>query len=374
MGAIRTLLAVLVVVVHAGGDDLFMSPVGVGLQVFYLISGFFISYVLAMTPRYADPLVFYWSRALRLLPTYYVVLLLTLLARLFAPNHSLLQLYRDIPASADAFLAFANAFVFGQDWVALATIEGGRLVFSTGLRPSQQLLQGGVLVPQGWTLALELSFYVVAPFILRDRRRILALLAASIACRVVFLAGGIGWSFPWTHGFFPFELALFLLGALSHQLLLPRWRMLVEGRSLAWLPAAGTAFLVVLCAAYVMVPGDNIAKGLFTIACFVALLPLAFLYQSRSGLDMWIGNLSYPIYIGHFLVIGVVGAAARYLGVQGKALLIVVNVVAAVAFAMLLNAMVASKVEAYRRSLKQRKAPQEQGAAAMGGESPAYPG
>ena len=33
-----------------------------------------------------------------------------------------------------------------------------------------------------WTLGVEITFYLVAPFVLRSPRRLLALLAASLAC------------------------------------------------------------------------------------------------------------------------------------------------------------------------------------------------
>jgi peptidoglycan/LPS O-acetylase OafA/YrhL len=356
MGAIRTLLALFVVVIHAGGEDFFLSPVGVGLQLFYMISGFFISYALATTARYSDARVFYWSRALRLFPVYYAVLLLTLVARAFAPHHSLFELYRDLPASADGLLAASNLIMLGQDWLKFMAIEGGRLVFSANTASSEYPLSAGVLVPQAWTLGVELSFYLLAPFVLRDRKRIVILLLASLALRAALAIQGIARHDPWTHAFFPMELSLFLFGALSHQVLLPKWRALVESGSRPWLPAAGTALLVVLQFAYIALPGDSVLKGMGLLAAFVPLLPLAFLFQNACWLDRAIGDLSYPIYIGHFLVISVMAVVAHRLAIESALLVVILDVVLAIGFAILLNMLVAGKVEAYRRSLKQRAA------------------
>ena len=51
-------------------------------------------------------------------------------------------------------------------------------------------------MPQAWTLGVEITFYLVAPFVLRSPRRLLALLAASLALRAVLIATGIGLSDP----------------------------------------------------------------------------------------------------------------------------------------------------------------------------------
>lgn len=349
MGTIRTLLAVLVIVVHAGGYSLFTSPVGVGLQLFYLISGFVISYVLTTVPRYRDTRTFYWSRAWRLYPIYLVVALLTLVLRACSPNPWFFNLYRDIPFGADVLLALSNLFMFGQDWVMFSAVHGADLVLTTHPKLSEFPLRGGLLVPQGWTLGLEVSFYLVAPFVLRDIRRIVALLFISLALRAGFLAEGLGFRFPWTHGFFPLELALFLLGALSQQLLLPKWRALIESRGLRGMPAIGTFLLIALCFLYIFAPGDPVLKGVGIIGVFVLFAPLAFLFQNGAPLDRKIGELSYPIYVGHFLVVTVVKHLAGTLGIHSTAALILASITASVCFAAALNAVVTSRVDAYRR-------------------------
>ena len=95
-------------------------------------------------------------------------------------------------------------------------------------------------------------------------------------------------------------MALFLAGALSHQILLPRWR---GDAPLA--PAAGTGRRhpggVLLRALFIGL-NHNLRDAL-AVLLFAALLPLAFLFQARYRLDKAIGELSYPIYICHALVI-----------------------------------------------------------------------
>ena len=71
-------------------------------------------------------------------------------------------------------------------------IEHSSLLFTGSFAHSDVPLYQGLLVPQAWTLGVEITFYLVAPFVLRSPRRLLALLAASLALRAVLIATGIG--------------------------------------------------------------------------------------------------------------------------------------------------------------------------------------
>ena len=82
MGMLRTLLALSVVLDHLGGGTTDWLVGGrLAVQLFYVISGFLISYVLTATDHYRGaPGRFYANRALRLYPVYLAVAALTLLA------------------------------------------------------------------------------------------------------------------------------------------------------------------------------------------------------------------------------------------------------------------------------------------------------
>ncbi|WZB68981.1 acyltransferase family protein [Achromobacter xylosoxidans] len=240
MGILRTLLALSVVLDHLGGGATNQLVGGrLAVQLFYVISGFLISYVLTGTDRYQGATGhFYANRLLRLFPVYLAVAALTLAAHA-AGDGSFFRLYDDLPLSARLFLILSNLFIVGQDWLMFFGIEHSSLLFTGSFAHSDVPLYQGLLVPQAWTLGVEITFSLVAPFVLRSPRRLLALLAASLALRAVLIATGIGLSDPWTYRFFPAELALFLAGALSHQILLPRWQALT--RRWPRLPELGVA-------------------------------------------------------------------------------------------------------------------------------------
>jgi peptidoglycan/LPS O-acetylase OafA/YrhL len=98
-----------------------------------------------------------------------------------------------------------------------AGVNHDQLVFAANYERSDYLLYTGLLVPQAWTLGVELSFYAIAPIILRNKAILLRLLTASLATRTALLWIGLGTQDPWTYRFFPAELSLFILGALSCQ-------------------------------------------------------------------------------------------------------------------------------------------------------------
>ncbi|WZB73776.1 acyltransferase family protein [Achromobacter insuavis] len=210
---LRTLLALSVVLDHLGGGTTDWLVGGrLAVQLFYVISGFLISYVLTATDHYRGaPGRFYANRALRLYPVYLAVAALTLLAYL-GGGAAFWRVYDGLPLAATLFLALSNLLILGQDWLMFFGIDQGALAFTGSFARSDVPLYQGLLVPQAWTLGVEMSFYLIAPYVLHSPRRLLVLLAASLALRAVLITSGIGLSDPWTYRFFPTELALFLAG------------------------------------------------------------------------------------------------------------------------------------------------------------------
>ncbi|WZB73777.1 hypothetical protein WJ972_20970 [Achromobacter insuavis] len=85
---------------------------------------------------------------------------------------------------------------------------------------------------------------------------------------------------------------------------------------------------------------------------FAALLPLAFLFQSRHRLDKIIGELSYPIYICHALVILFFGWLLDGTQLRQPAMFTALVVAGCIGFAALLNSLIADPVERLRRRLR----------------------
>jgi len=355
MGSLRTLLALTVLLTHSYGGLVLVGGQN-AVRLFYLISGFLISYVLTEARSYNDLRSFYVNRFLRLYPIYATVAAATLIFYVAIGQQAFFDVYRDSPASARAMLALTNVVLFGQDWVMFTAIEHGRLVLSADFWRSDIPLYEGLLAPQAWTLGVEMSFYLVAPFILPRRKWLLAAFVASLAIRLVLLRKGLGWNDPWNYRFFPSELCLFLAGSLAHQHLLPLYKRI--GRDGLQAAAKGaTAFLIALVLVYPLLPLSELAKMALLFPAFAIAMPLAFVFQSHSKLDRWIGEFSYPVYIGHMLVFSAVTALCAHLRIGSKVTIATAAVLGSLALAYLLNASVGRVVERIRRRVREQRPP-----------------
>ena len=352
MGTLRTLLAITVVFVHSYGFVMVGGRNAV--QLFYMISGFLISYVIIERRVYKNTISFYINRYLRLYPIYFVVAALSLFVYIFGSISGkemgfFFNVYRDAPVAANLLLVFSNATIFLQDWVMFAGVERNQLVFSTDFSKSEIILYNALLAPQAWTLGVELAFYLVAPFILARRSVLLLLLALSIALRVYLLSVGLGQRDPWIYRFFPTELAVFLFGALAHQILLPYYRKVLKRNGLIEICSnISTCVLIAMVLAYSLIPVRESVKTAVLFSIFLVLMPLAFLFQSKNRWDRWIGDLSYPIYIFHTLVILIVGTFLGRMGITDKVIVSTTAVAFSIGFSIVLNNYVGGPVEALR--------------------------
>ncbi|CEO16642.1 hypothetical protein RMONA_01100 [Rickettsia monacensis] len=70
-----------------------------------------------------------------------------------------------------------------------------------------------LLIPPGWSIGLEISFYLIAPWILKKKNiYILSIICISLITRIILQFNGFIGD-PWSYRFFPSELAIFLIGS-----------------------------------------------------------------------------------------------------------------------------------------------------------------
>jgi peptidoglycan/LPS O-acetylase OafA/YrhL len=326
MGLVRLLLALAVVAAHAGpafgSEALRLTGGPPSVQVFYVVSGFYMALVL--NTKYVGRsayTTFAKSRLLRLVPMFVAVLLLTIgtalvLEATAGARIEPLERWRThgaaLPWPDWLTLAATNALLVGQDAVCFFAVDAQRgLYFTTDFHAEPLPAWQFQWVPQAWTVALELMFYAVAPFLVRRRWWILAAVAAaSVALRVGLMAGLDLRNDPWTYRFFPTELALFLAGSLAFH----AYR--AAGRRGLLRPAlchAATVLLLGLVVAFPWLP-DLLRLGHFGVPGLVpvaaALLPFVFHATRKNTFYRALGELSYPVYLVHYLLVFVVGALA----------------------------------------------------------------
>ncbi len=351
MGLIRTILALSVVFAHTPHNFVFVGGPN-AVRLFYMISGFLISYVLSNTPSYSNPITFLANRCLRLFPVYYVVALLTLAAFYFNP--AFWHLFERAPGLIKTILVTVNVTLLGQDWILFVAVKNDTLMLTKSLTDTDLRLDELLLVPQAWTLGLELTFYAIAPFIVRRPKILFILFIGSVVARAVAIYFGFGLEDPWTYRFFPFELAFFIAGVFSHRWLLDRIFRMTSNYPGFHIDSWVVGFCVAIFSSYFVWPMSESVNMTLLFSLMFFALPFLFCYQAGSRFDKWIGDLSYPLYIGHLLVLLTVAyLVKKYQLIEPLSLMrTFISVTAALAFAVLLKELVADRVEKLRRAVK----------------------
>jgi peptidoglycan/LPS O-acetylase OafA/YrhL len=238
-------------------------------------------------------------------------------------------------------LALVNVFIVGQDVMMFAAIDlDGHLYMTSNFGAQAMPAMGLLLVPQAWSLGVELMFYGIAPFLLRRSTMwILAIAILSTAIRVLLAARGFRHD-PWLYRFFPSELAVFLAGALAYRAYRAGVALTTGGRARCLLGGYVALLLV-----YSLIPSVPEPVKRFGMVLLLAIaLPTLFSLTKDSKLDNYIGRLSYPIYISHVLLLGV----ARYAGSFRAVALMLISV----AVALVLVRFVEDPVDRWRARLK----------------------
>jgi peptidoglycan/LPS O-acetylase OafA/YrhL len=322
MGALRLFLALSVVIWHLPSRSASWVDAGVAVLMFFIISGFYMALVINETygaEASADwRRRFYASRLFRLFPAYLVMVAIMTCAVALSPRHPFTIAAMGQPLPSALLIIVMNVVILGQDFFQLfvnslnfhepnavtAAVAG---VMPPGFFDARFMVEG-----QAWSLASELLFYALAPFVVRRPRRILALFTASLALRWGLVFGGGFSSEVWGYNFFPGTLCLFLLGSLAYHLY-ARVKALALAKMIGLVLAAAIALFAL---ASMRIAGGVLlidrATGYDTPLMWLAYLgfalslPFLFAASKSNKIDRWIGELSYPLYLVHGLTIGVI--------------------------------------------------------------------
>ncbi len=291
---LRALAVVLVVLFHA--DLLGVTGGFVGVDVFFVISGFLITGLLIRERRSTGSISlrnFYARRARRLLPASALVLVVTLAAAaLVAPPLLVPQIAHDVTAAA--------LYVSNVSFAAQATDY-----FAAGSAPSPVL--------HFWSLGVEEQFYLLWPAIIllitrgarNPVRRIGFAVALIAVVSLVFASWLAGVSLPW---------AFFLLPSRAWELALGGMLAVAEPelRRIPGHVAAGAAWLGLglVAAAGFLLTGASAFPGVaallpttgavLLIAGGMASAPWGPARLLGARLPRFVGGISYSVYLWHW--------------------------------------------------------------------------
>jgi peptidoglycan/LPS O-acetylase OafA/YrhL len=375
MGILRIYLALSVLAGHSGVNVL-PWPMHTGLeavQIFFLISGF---YMALISNKYHSALEFYASRFLRIFIPYYVILGIALLtcviAGLIFGQWLDLAPYLSFSTGRNGVLGFilaaiSNLTLFFQDWIMFLQHDAGRsLSFTTDFRNSGYPLYHYLLITQAWTVGIELTFYLLVPWLSRLKTVYLFLIGATSLGLRIYTYQTLGLSNdPFSYRFFPFELALFVAGMLAYRaysrFLAKKDRIQIT-RLVQYLVYIAVILLFLhveeraslLVHRYIFHRAAPKEYGrLITYAGWTVLIPVLYHLTRNMQLDRFIGELSYPVYLLHALVIEIVDLALVRLAVS-RQFLGIISAIVTVSLAVLLYLMVFKPFEEHRQESARR--------------------
>jgi peptidoglycan/LPS O-acetylase OafA/YrhL len=334
-GAFRFALAVMVLLQHCllllpdpAKETFYWLELGaVAVTVFFALSGFVVAE--AVTRFYAGhPARFLANRLLRLFPLYGAVLALTI--------------GLDSALYAGGRLVPLDGALHGPPWQA-GVILSGLLDIVPGLPAHRPGATAFSFIPFAWTLRIELLFYLGAAFIcwLPVRYRSApAMVGLSYALFGLFLS---------QHGHLPGQMLcipIFAFGICAYRA--PR-------NASAWhtINLFGLAICSALAFTYWGQRGHPVLAFQLPLLglLFAMLLVLARMPVRRSALMAWdkrLGALSYPIYIGH----GVILTALRSLTPDRSWLLYATGALAAILLAVILDAAIDRPMRSIRTRVR----------------------
>lgn len=284
LGSLRLLLAIAVACSHAGFHFRGLNVGVMAVIGFYLISGYVMAGLLRR--HYAGQAFnFYFDRAVRLLPQYFSYAVLTLLAfwLVFHPGEG----------------SPSQLYFLGKE-PGLSDLLNNLLIV-----PLNYYMWNGsdrfTLIPTAWSLGTEIQFYLIAPFLLLCIRRLWGMAVISMCVYVLALSGVLN-SDWYGYRLLPGVLFFFMLGALLqhfHNENCPKKAFslmilsILLGLSLAW-----------TLQQFNLLYRPYNQETLF--GFFLAMPLLHFLARRKRQIwDDVAGDISYGVFLNHFLIIWV---------------------------------------------------------------------
>ncbi|MDO7899101.1 acyltransferase [Pseudomonas sp. K18] len=274
VGVYRLLLALLVAISHMGVTFMGFNPGVVAVVSFLIISGFVMTSLIERNYNAVGRIgLFYLDRLLRLYPQFLLYFVMSCVVIHFL-----------LPGTPQA-----QALTLENIATSLPILPLGFYMF--GITVPE-------ILPPAWSLGLEMCFYLLIPFLILHRRRGIAF-AVSVT---VFMVATLGYINTDLYGYrlLPGVLFIFLCGSYLY-------RARAKG---LWMAAITT---IIAASMFVAIVIGVIPRRPFNaeVTLGIALgLPAVFLLGRLKyhRLDELLGNISYGVFLNHFVVMYVLRA------------------------------------------------------------------
>lgn len=285
-------------------------PWGAGVDLFFIISGFIIVYVMRNTqPSAKNIKSFLVRRIIRILPIYWFYSFLMIIAML---------LFAHIISGDKLSIDHVIASLFFIPWPHPA---------SGSIRP---------ILGQGWTLDYEVFFYYIAAISIFLNIAIRKYFITAVICAVFFISSAIKDS-SYIFEFFGSSIILeFLLGIWLYE-------FFIRVQKLSWWQSGGMVVVgvIMLIAGEIYMPQNDyrfIARGLPSLLIAAGIICSADLKREYGrvlkGLSL-MGDASYSLYLSHPFVLIPFAAIWFKLGFSSAFLFVLVSLVACLIVALI---------------------------------------
>lgn len=344
MGLIRLLLALSVVIAHSGNSFKILSNGSDCVQLFFIISGFYIFLILDKKYYKLSNSYYYFitNRVLRIFPMYFAILFLAISYALYS-----LKFSPRLPNDLAAYVAFWNQLevkyltllitlnftILGQEVLSFFSHvqDGPALIFN----PEGGILPQFILIPQAWSIGMEFWFYLLAPFLFKMKnKQIVIIIIFLIILKYLFL-NEFSNSYNWMYRVHFFELVYFLLGGISYKLIKIKKSNPLTGKLIF--------IMIIIYVIFINLFAENLIFKWGTYLAFSLAIPVIFSLTGKLKIDKFLGDLSYPIYIIHILII----AVAREFNIMSLELRLVFIILMSILTSYILNRFL-NPIEKYR--------------------------
>jgi len=271
MGKLRLILAITVASSHAGLNIEGFNLGVIAVTVFLIISGFSMgSKILKSHSNSQSVVSFYKNRLVRIVPQFLFYLLVSTFFIRFAQIDS--QFIKSLNPSK--WLLNLAILPLGYNWYLN--------------------LQNAIVIPQSWTLGLELTFYILIPWLMLGSVHFRYAVGGISLIIFIFAFNGIIDTDLYGYRLLPGTLFIFLSGTSIAE---SQWEALIFRRIILLVSELLGIFLF----KFPSLAGLNYNKEV-VIGLILGLLIIPTVKNcQKSKIDLILGNCSYGVYLNHFI-------------------------------------------------------------------------
>lgn len=265
------------------------------VQLSLILSGFYMEMVY---PKYKNAISFYFSRIIRIFPCYW----LNLFANYYLNNKNFLKLIPQFPniynIRTKSLIRFTDFFLIFKDLLFFLYQDNNGKIHFINVKARQHSLANHIINFPSWSMGMEISWYLLLPLFSKFN---------NVSLFFIFFLSFSKRSYDYTFKnrnvdayhihFFPYELALFIIGQLEYRLYTKYFIHSFKKIGKSLIP---TLFISIFLVYYDFT--FNYLGQYFILVLFILFLPYLFFVSADSKLDRWFGERIYFMYIWHYLV------------------------------------------------------------------------